>query len=185
MALTIKNFTVLNTTTGKMPISGRYTSGQVSNILSQSTITDNVTEQLAIAGTPSTIDSGEGLYQKAHMGSISIEIINDYRINGKTDVIYVGDGIIRLTYIGGTTSASNSLAYGFAPSASTAIGNITWNIVIAKNISQTAGDYFDITLPDRTFYPNLFMSFILLNSAWDTRTIVSGNICSIISGNSK
>ena len=81
--------------------------------------------------------------------------------------------------MGGTTSASNSLAYGFAPSASTAIGDITWNVVIAKNISQTAGDYFDITLPDRTAYPNLFMSFILLNSAWDSRTIVSGNICSI------
>ena len=78
MALTIKNFTVLNTTTGQMAISGRYTSAQVSNILSQSTITDNVTEGVAIAGTPSTIDSGEGLFGKAHIGSVSIEIITDY-----------------------------------------------------------------------------------------------------------
>ena len=108
-ALTIKNFTVLNTTTGQMPISGRYTSGQVSNILTQSTVTDNLTEQVAIAGTPSTINSGEGLFGKAHMGSICFELVSDHAVSGQTDVVYFPDDIVRITYVGGTTGASVSL----------------------------------------------------------------------------
>ena len=54
-----------------------------------------------------------------------------------------------------------------------------WNVVIAKNTSQTIGDFFDIQLPDRTSFPRIFINFIMLNSAWNNRVIEKGNICSI------
>ncbi len=179
MSLTIKNFSVLNTTTGKMQISGRYTLSQTNNILSHSTITNNVTENVAISGTPTTINSNEGLYQKAHMCSVSFKIISENQIIGNNNIICVLSNIIRLVYVGGNTSASNSLIYAFSSKIDTSIFNMTWNVIIAKNTSQTIGDYFDIILPDRTFYPHLYISFIMLNSAWDNKIIVNDNVCSI------
>ncbi len=179
MSLNIKNFNVLNTTTGQMSISGRSPISQVNNILSHITITNNVTNLLPISGTPITIDPSERLYEKAHMCSTSIQIITNNRIKGMTDVIYVLSNILRLTYIGGMTSASVSLMYAFSVKNTDSINDLTWNVVIAKNTSQTVGDYFDIPLPNKKFYPTLFINFILLNGAWNNKIIVRDNICSI------
>jgi hypothetical protein len=176
--LTIKSFTVLDTDSGKMQLTGQSTSTQINNILSQEMIIDNTTEQTAVDGTPDAISSGN-LVGNAHMCTSYIKIVSDYQVSSAETSIYAVDNFIRLTYLGGTTSASNSLLYGFAATSSTAITDITWTVAIAKNTSQTAGDYLDIEFPDRTHYPNLYIAFILVNAAWDNRTIVSGNLCSI------
>lgn len=178
MSIIIKNFTVSDTTTGKMAQTGRYTNAQVDNILSHITYLNGVRNKRVVQGTPSTISSGD-LYGNAHMSTSFIKIIHDFRRNTQNDCIYVPDGMIRLVYLGGSCAATNSLLYGFAPKLTTNISTITFNVVIAKNTSQTKGDYFDIALPDRMSYPNLHIVFILLCSAWTHRTIVSGNICSI------
>ena len=180
MSLIIKNFTVLDTDSGKMPITGRLTSEQVTNILSQNTIINGVTERVAVPGTPDTISSGN-LLNNAHMCSSYIKICTNHEISSSIDSVFCPDNFIRITYLGGTTGASISLLYGFCTSTSTSIDNMTWNVVIAKNTSQTQGDYFDIAFPDMTYYPsdNFYISFILINAAWDERTIINGNICSI------
>lgn len=179
-ALTIKNFTVLDTDTGKMPITGRLTTSQVNNILSYNTVINGVVEQVAVPGTPDEISSGD-LANNAHMCSSYIKIITDNKINSSIDSIYCPDNFVKITYLGGTTSAQVSLLYAFCNSDSTLITDMTWNIVIAKNTSQTQGDYFDIPFPDMTYYPNdkFYISFIIINNAWSTRTIVRNNICSI------
>ena len=38
----------------------------------------------------------------------------------------------------------------------------------------------DINLPDQTLIPTVYLAIILLNGAWNSRTIVSGNTCNII-----
>jgi hypothetical protein len=178
--LTIKNFTVLDTDSGKMPITGRLTSTQVNNILSCSTILNGIVERTRVPGTPTEISSGS-LSGNAHMSTSYVKIINDFNINPSNDSVCCKDNFIRITYLGGTTSASNSLLYGFTSSITSELTSITWNVLIAKNTSQTLGDYFDVEFPDMTYYPpnNFYIVFILINAAWDSRTIVSGNICSI------
>lgn len=178
--LTIKNFTVLNTTTGKMPITGRISSNQLSNILSYNKILNQVTENVEVPGTPNEISSG-GLSGISHMSSSYIKIITNFENNNANDVIFIPDNFIRIVYLGGNTMASNSLIYGFCSSNNTSIENITWNVIFAKTTSQTSGDYVDIPFPDMTYYPNgnFYIAFILLNGAWDNRTIVRDNICSI------
>ncbi len=179
MALLIKPFTVLNTTTGQVTISGRKTSSQINNIKSYKALIDDTVERQTIAGTPTTINSSELLYGISHMSTSFIKCVYDNMTNTTVDCIFVPDRIVRITYIGGTTSASNSLIYGFASSNNVLITSITFNVLIAKNTSQTIGDYWDIALPDSTFYPNLYIVIIMLNSAWDSRLIISGNTCSI------
>ena len=179
MSFSIKNFTVLNTTTGVMPITGRYTSSQINNILSHTTLINGVTEQQTVPGMPTTISSSSSMYNKAHICTGYIKLIDSYLKNTSGDAIFVPDGILRICYLGGTTSAKNSVIYGFAPATSTAIANITWDVLIAVNTTQTLGDYWDIILPDRTFYPNLYLAIIVLNDSWSSRTIVSGTTCNI------
>lgn len=177
--LTIKNFTVLDTDTGQMPITGRLTITQLNNILSHSTIINGVTEQVAVPGMPVEISSGD-LVGNAHLCSTYIKIINDYQIISSIDSVFINDNFIRITYLGGTTSASISLIYGFASSTTTAITDIIWNVVFAKNTTQIGGDYIDISFPDMTYYPNgnFYIAFILINGAWDNRTnIDNDNYC--------
>lgn len=178
--LSIKNFNVLNTTNGKMPITGRIDNNQLSNILSYKKIINEVIEGIEVPGTPDTISSG-GLQGISHMATSYIKIITDFKNNSLNDEVFIPDNFIRITYVGGTTGASNSLIYGFCDSNNTPIENITWNVAFAKNTSQTAGDYIDVPFPDMTYYPsdNFYISFILLNSAWDNRIIIRDNICSI------
>jgi len=182
--LTIKNFTVLDTDTGQMPITGRLTTKQLNNILSHSIIINGLTEQVAVPGMPTEIASGD-LVGNAHLCSTYIKIINEYQVALSNDSVFINDGFVRITYLGGTTAASVSLIYGFASSTTTPINNIVWNVAFAKNITQTGGDYIDVSFPDMTYYPNgnFYIAFILINSAWDNRTIVNGNICSITNVN--
>lgn len=177
--LQIKYFNVLDTTTGKMSITGRITSNEINTILSYKTMINDTVEQKTIAGTPTTINSTELLYGLSHMSTTFIKIVKTFDTNITSDCVFITDGIMRITYLGGTTSASNSLLYGFASSNTTALSDIIFNVLIAKNTSQTNGDYFDIQLPDDTFYPQMYIVFVLINSAWNFRTIVSGNTCSI------
>ena len=50
---------------------------------------------------------------------------------------------------------------------------------MANTNSQVTGDFFDIQMPDSTSYPNIYLVLALINGAWTTWTIVSGNRCSI------
>jgi hypothetical protein len=179
MVLTVKQFNVIDTSTGKVAISGRYTNAQINTIKSQYLLTNDTVERTTIAGTPDTINSSELLYGISHMSTSYIQIVRSFGTNVSNDCIFVPDGTIRISYIGGTTSASNSILYGFSPSTSTSLSSITFNVLVAKNTSQTIGDYWDIPIPDDTNYPNLYLVLVLVNSGWDSRTIVSGNTCSI------
>jgi len=178
MTLNIKYFNVLNSITGLMKITGRYTSSQVNNILTHNVAINNTIEQTEVNGAPTSINSG-GLYNKAHFSSSYIEINRNIGNNTNTESVFISDAIMRLTYLGGTTSASNSLIYGFAPSSNTSITNITWVVIIAKNTSHTIGDYFDIELPNSTSYPKLYISFILLNTAFDNKINIVNDTYSI------
>ena len=178
--LSIKNFKVINTTTGQMPITGRIDNNQLSNILSYKKIINEVIEGILVPGTPDSISAG-GLQGISHMSTSYIKIITDFKNNSLNDEVFIPDNFIRITYVGGITGASNSLIYGFCASNNTPIENINWNVAFAKNTSQTAGDYIDVSFPDMTYYPsdNFYISFILLNSAWDNRIIIRDNVCNI------
>jgi hypothetical protein len=52
-------------------------------------------------------------------------------------------------------------------------------MAMANTNSQVTGDFFDIQMPDSTAYPNIYLVLALINGAWTTRTIVSGNQCRI------
>src|SRR3989338_9649 len=163
MVFTINNFNV-NSNTGYINPTGTYTSTQINNILSHATLIDGETEQLAIPGTPFTISAGS-LYHKAHMCSSYIKITNEYCHHNEDSVIVL-DNFVRIAFIGGVTSAQLSLIYGFANSNTTPISDISWNVLIAHGNSQTKGDYWDIQMPESTYYPECYLAFILLNDAW-------------------
>lgn len=176
--MSVKNFIVLNTTSGQMSTSGRYTNSQVTNILTQALVINDLITGTNVPGTPTAITGGS-LYGKGHMNSTYIKIVTDYSINPTYDSVFIADEFIRFVYLGGSTSSSDTLLYSFATSTTTSSSGLTFNVVFAKSTSQTVGDYFDIQLPDTTAYPILYLVLVVLNGAWDTRTIVSGNTCSI------
>ena len=178
MSITIKNFKVLNTTSGKMQQSGRRTLSYLETILSSKTFLNDLVERFAIAGTPATI-SGGNLVGKAHMGERYIEII---RKNGERGVDKISVSTkLRITKISGTSSAANMICYGWTNDPNILPTSITWNVLFANFNQQTQGDYIDIEMPDRTSFPNLYLALILINDAWKSRTIVdaSQNICSV------
>lgn len=177
--LNIKNFSTLSTTTGKIQISGQ--TNDLTQITSQNEIINNISDGVTIPGTPSSITGGP-LLNIGYMGNTPIRIIKDNIINTNESIVYIPDGIIRITFLGGSTSNALSLLYGFTNSIFDV--DIEYNVVIANSNSQTVGDYFDIFIPDISAYPTLYIVFYVLNGAWDTRTIVSGNICSIDTYNS-
>lgn len=180
MALSIKNFTVLNTTTGKMAISGRFNSTILNTILSFYTYNNNVTDEVAVPGTPSVISSG-GLLNKAHMSTTYIKIIKTLSSTSTVDTIYIPDNYLRISYIGGLCMFDNTVLYGFTNNLNTT--DITWNVLFASTKTQTYGDYVDIELPNPSSYPTMYIAFILLVKVWETKTIVNGNVCSISSTN--
>lgn len=176
---TIKQFSVLDTSTGKMSVSGRYAVSMVDTILSHRTIINGETEQIPVPGAPTTITVDSALYNKAHMCTGYIQLIKNFAKTLAGDAIFVPDRQIRICYLGGITSAKNSIIYGFAPSNSTPPANIVWNALMAVTTEQTKGDYWDITIPDETFLPNPYLAIILLNNAWSSRTIIADNVCSM------
>lgn len=176
--ITIKNFKVLDTTTGKMQQSGRRKLSYLETILSSKTYLDNLVEKTAIPGTPSTISSGP-FVGNAHMSTKYIQIIRQNGNLGIDNVIV--STLLRITKITGTSSAANMICYGWASSPSVLPTAITWNVLFADFNKQTQGDYVDIELPDSTFYPNLYLALILVNDAWKSRTVVDETlkICSV------
>ena len=171
-------FNVTNTTTGNMQQSGRKTNSQLTNIVSQSRIITDLVSGTTVPGTPVTITSGP-LYGIGQMGFQYIELIKSFQKNTSLNSLFVPDNIMRLTFLGGTTSSTDSIIYAFANSTSQTFANLTFNMAIANTNSQVTGDFFDIQLPDPTSYPNIFLVLALINGAWTTRTIISGNQCRI------
>jgi hypothetical protein len=171
-------FNVTNTTTGNMQQSGRKTNSELTNIVSQSRIITDLVSGTAVPGTPYEITGGP-LYGVGQMGFQYIQLIKNFQKNLQVNSIFVPDNIIRLTFLGGTTSSTDSIIYAFANSTSQTFASLIFNMAIANTNSQVTGDFFDIELPDPTSYPNIYLVLALINGGWTTRTIVSGNQCSI------
>lgn len=171
-------FNVTNTTSGNMQQSGRKTNSELTNIVSQSRIITDLVSGTTVPGTPYEITGGP-LYGVGQMGFQYIELINTFQKNLQVNSIFVPDGFVRLTFLGGTTSSTDSIIYAFANSTSQTFANLTFNMAIANTNSQVTGDFFDLQLPDSTTYPNIYLVLALINGAWTTRTIVSGNQCRI------
>ena len=178
MTITIKNFKVLDTTSGKMQQSGRKTSTQLTTITSQNKFISELVERQAIPGTPSTISSGP-FVGSAHMASKYIKISREVG-NNEIDAVFIPT-IMRIIKLTGTSSAANMVCYAFANSLNQLPTALEWNVLFANFNQQEVGDYVDIPLPDSTFYPNLYLAIILINDAWVQRTIVdaSQKICSV------
>ena len=182
MSVTIKNFKVLNTSTsgdnaGVMAITGRKTSSELNNISSQYNLKNNLTDLTTVTGTPSSI-SNSSFNNIAHMGSNYIKISTDGMDNPNNENINVFQKI-RIIFYFGTSSSQNMICYGWANSSTQTVTN--YNVLFANCNAQTYGDYVDIDLPDRTFYPNLYLVLILVNDIWPTRIIENSNqkICSV------
>jgi hypothetical protein len=171
-------FNVTNTTTGNMQQSGRKTNSELTNIVSQSRIITDLVSGTTVPGTPVTITSGP-LYGIGQMGFQYIELIKSFQKNTSLNSLFVPDNIIRITFLGGTTSSTDSIIYAFANSTSQTFASLTFNMAMANTNSQVTGDFFDIELPDPTSFPNIYLVLALINGAWTTRTIVSGNQCRI------
>lgn len=171
-------FNVVNTTTGNMQQTGRKTNSELTNIVSQSNIIKNLVPGTTVPGTPTKITSGP-LYDIGQMGFQYIQLVKIFQKNSQINSLFVPDGFVRLTFLGGTTTSTDSIIYAFANSTSQTFSNLTFNMAIANTNSQVAGDYFDIELPDTTFYPNIYLVLCLINGAWTNRTIISGNQCRI------
>jgi hypothetical protein len=170
-------FNVTNTTSGNMQQTGRKTSSQLTNIVSQSRIITDLVSGTTVPGTPVQITSGP-LYRVGQMSSQYIQLIKTFQQTALNS-LFVPDEFVRLTFLGGTTSSTDSIIYAFANSTSQTFAGLTFNMAIANTNSQVTGDYFDIQLPDQTAYPNIYLVLALINGAWTTRTIVSGNQCRI------
>jgi hypothetical protein len=176
--ITIKNFKVIDSTSGKIQQTGRRELNYLQTILSSKTFITDLVERTAIPGTPGLITGGD-LVNKAHMGTKYIEILNEYGTTGIDKIIIPAK--IRFTKVTGTSSAQNMICYGWASALNTPVTDITWNVLFANFNAQTQGDYIDIDLPDRTRYPKLFLALILINDAWSNKTIVNESlkICSV------
>ena len=171
-------FTVTNTTSGNMQQSGRQTNSELTNIVSQSRIITDLVSGTTVPGTPYEITSGP-LYGIGQMGFQYIQLIKTFEKNTSLNSIFVPDNILRLTFLGGTTSSTDSIIYAFANSTSQTFASLTFNMAMANTNSQVTGDFFDIQMPDSTSYPNIYLVLALINGAWTTRTIVSGNQCRV------
>ena len=106
-------FTVTNTTSGNMQQSGRKTNSELTNIVSQSRIITDLVSGTTVPGTPYEITSGP-LYGIGQMGFQYIQLIKTFEKNTSLNSIFVPDNILRLTFLGGTTSSTDSIIYAFA-----------------------------------------------------------------------
>lgn len=175
MSLTIQQFKVTNTTTGHTSQSGRRTSTQLATVLATKSISDGLADQTQVPGTPDAITSG-ALQTTAHMSSTYIELTRTNGDNGPDKLLAMTK--LRVTFVGGTSSADNMILYAFAPLATTTPVNLMWRVLIANCSQQTAGDYFDIELSEPG---NKYLTLLLINDAWSSRTIVNESLklCSV------
>jgi hypothetical protein len=106
------------------------------------------------------------------MGTGFIEITQSLGSQFDTDAVFVPD-ILRIMHIGGESSAQNALFYAFANSRSADITTLSFKVAFINWNAQSVGDYIDVPLPDRTFYPRLYVVLVLINDAWASRVFAS------------
>lgn len=176
MSINIKYFTVSNTTTGHITPTGNK---NINWNKSQSSILSNLVNLTPVSGTPESI-TRDGLNTTAHMGTTYINIITEHKTTNSFESLFISD-MIRITIIGGYAAYNNSIIYGFSANNTTTATNITWSVAFANMNAQNTGDYIDIPLPDKTYYPNLFLAIALIPNGWNNRTIVDADkkICSL------
>lgn len=161
-----------------MAPSGRKSTAHRESLVAQNKMRTTLDEAIAIPGTPDAISSG-GFVGSGHMSSKYITLVRGTGNSG-TDEVWVPMKL-RITLIGRETSAKDMILYAFSTLPTTTPANLTWRVLFADAMQQTVGDYFDIDLPDSTFYPHTYLALLLVNGAWDGRTIedASKKICSV------
>lgn len=180
MSLSIKNFKVLDLDTGKIQQDGRRTLNHLETIVASKTFLDNLQERRLVYGTPKTIKKGN-LVTKAHMSTQYIKINRGEQHRANSDDVLNVMTRLRLTKLTGTSAAKNMLCYAWTNSINTTSTNLIWNVAFANFNEQNQGDYLNIDLPENTNYPNLYLALMIINGAWDQKTIVNQEqkICSI------
>lgn len=177
--LNIRKFTVADTTTGTIAQSGRESGTQY---LSQSTLLNDLSSNKAVVNKTLQTITDASLNEHAHLSRSYIRVIRDYKqdISG-ADEVFIPDGIMRLTFLSENATYNSALLYAFSPYSTKVVPDLEWNVAIANTKAQTAGDYFDIQLPDATYYPSLYVCFLIVKDAWVLREIVDANqkICRI------
>ena len=176
--LNIRNFTVSNTTTGTMAQSGRDSTVY----LTQATLISDLSSGKPVVNKALQAITDASLNEHAHLSRSYIKVIREYTQDiSSADEVFIPDGIMRLTFISANAATNSSLLYAFSAFPGTTIDNLQWNVAIANTKAQTAGDYFDIQLPDSTYYPSLYVCFLIVKDAWVLREIVDAgqNICKI------
>jgi hypothetical protein len=164
--------------TGRMSQSGR----DPTVYLSQSTMLTDLSANRAVTNKTLTAITDASVNEHAHFSRSYIRVIREYTqdISG-ADEVFIPDGIMRITFLSQQATYNSSLVYAFSAFPDTAIADLTWNVVIANTKAQVAGDYFDIQLPDATYYPSLYVCFLIVKDAWVLREIVDARqkICKI------
>lgn len=167
--LNIKNFVVADISTGRMSQSGR----EPTRFLSQSTLITDLSKNLPVTNKLLTTITDASLNSHAHFSSSYIKIIREYTQDiSSADEVYIPDGIMRITFLSEKAVYNSSLLYAFTPYSTTTTRSLEWNVAIANSKAQTAGDYFDIQLPDPTYYPSLYISFLIVKDAWVLKKII-------------
>lgn len=176
--LNIRNFVVSDTSTGRIAQSGR----ESIQYLTQSTLSADLSQNNPVVNKTLQTITDASLDQHAHFSRSYIKVIREYTqdISG-ADEVYIPDGIMRITFLSANATYNSSLIYAFSPYPNKAISELEWNVAIANTNAQIAGDYFDIQLPDLTYYPSLYVCFVIVKDAWILRNIVDIDykICSI------
>jgi hypothetical protein len=150
--------------------------------LSQSTLMSDLSENKAVVNKGLQTITDASLNEHAHLSRSYIKVIREYTQDiSSADEVFIPDGIMRLTFLSANADTNSSLLYAFSAFPETTIDNLQWNVAIANTKAQTEGDYFDIQLPDATYYPSLYVCFLIVKDAWALREIVdpSKNICKI------
>lgn len=178
--LNIKNFKVTNTTNGNMAQSGR----ESITFTTETTIISGLTKSVSVVNNTLTQITDENLLnENVKLCSSYIKIIREYKQDQLTaEEVFIPDGIMRITYLSSKGATYNSsLLYAFSSLPTTKINELTWNVCIANSLAQEEGDYFDIELPDSTYYPTLYVCFLIIKDAWVLREVVdiNKNICKI------
>lgn len=150
--------------------------------LSQSTLLTDLSSGNPVTNKLLTTITDASLNSHAHFSRSYIKIIRDYTQDiSSADEVFIPDGIMRITFLSERAIYNSSLLYAFTPYSTTTINSLQWNVAIANSKAQTAGDYFDIPLPDPTYYPSLYVSFLIIKDAWVLKKIIDPvqKICKI------
>jgi hypothetical protein len=150
--------------------------------LTQATLISDLSSGKAVVNKGLQAITDASLNEHAHLSRSYIKVIREYTQDiSSADEVFIPDGIMRLTFLSANATTNSSLLYAFSAFPGTTIDNLQWNVVIANTTAQTAGDYFDIQLPDATYYPSLYVCFLIVKDAWTLREIVDAgqNICKI------